>query len=205
VKTIENFSHPNQAHLTSHTGPTRHVFLEVDRVEGLWRTKKSQFGERFCEKRIFFLTRVPYTRPCTHRAHPIYASPVSHRIEKRGFYGIDMWTTIVTALVPSGRATGWARGGGSLCRAHPHAHPWRLVLSLPARASEVVGAELTSNHPGLVSVDVSARAPCRLLPRLTLLCRQMTASPRDPYAVAPHRHLVPTLAPRRWPPHHAGA
>jgi hypothetical protein len=26
------------------------MFLEVDRVEGLWNTKKLQFGERFCQK-----------------------------------------------------------------------------------------------------------------------------------------------------------
>jgi hypothetical protein len=33
-KIIENFSHPNQTHLTPHTGPTRHMFLEVDGVGG---------------------------------------------------------------------------------------------------------------------------------------------------------------------------
>jgi hypothetical protein len=33
---MENFSHPNRAHCTPHAGPTLHMFLEVDRVEGLW-------------------------------------------------------------------------------------------------------------------------------------------------------------------------
>jgi hypothetical protein len=34
-RTIEKFSHSNPARLTPHAGPTRHLFLEVDRVEGL--------------------------------------------------------------------------------------------------------------------------------------------------------------------------
>jgi hypothetical protein len=43
------------------------MFLEVDRVEGLWSTKKSQFGERFCPKRIVFLTHHAHT----HVVYPL--------------------------------------------------------------------------------------------------------------------------------------
>jgi hypothetical protein len=32
---IENFSHPNRVRHTPHAGPTRHLFLKVDMVEGL--------------------------------------------------------------------------------------------------------------------------------------------------------------------------
>jgi hypothetical protein len=32
AKTIENFSDPNRTRLIPHVGPTRHMFLEVDRV-----------------------------------------------------------------------------------------------------------------------------------------------------------------------------
>jgi hypothetical protein len=34
-KIIENFSHSNRTHCTPHVGSTRHMFLEVDRVEEL--------------------------------------------------------------------------------------------------------------------------------------------------------------------------
>jgi hypothetical protein len=37
------------------------MFLEMDKVEGLWSTEKSQFGERFCQKAQCFLTSaLPY-------------------------------------------------------------------------------------------------------------------------------------------------
>jgi hypothetical protein len=58
-----NFSHPIRTRLTPHTGPTRHMFLKVDKLEGLWSTKKSQFRERFCKKHNSFVTHRTCTRP----------------------------------------------------------------------------------------------------------------------------------------------
>jgi hypothetical protein len=53
IFTIKVFSHPNRTRFIPHVGPTRRMVLEVDRVEGLCSTKKSQFGESLCRKRRF--------------------------------------------------------------------------------------------------------------------------------------------------------
>lgn len=55
AKIIETNSHPIRVYRTPHIGPTHHIFLGVDRVEGLWKDKKSQFGECFDKQQIIFL------------------------------------------------------------------------------------------------------------------------------------------------------
>jgi hypothetical protein len=63
VKTIENFSHPNRARLTPHTGPTRRMFLGVDRVEGQYQ--KIVIQRLFLPKTKFF-------------SHPTHAYPPAY-------------------------------------------------------------------------------------------------------------------------------
>jgi hypothetical protein len=56
------------------------MFLEVDRVERLWSAKKSQFGERFCQKWNFFLTHPRIPALCTHSG-PTGTAPTHIRPE----------------------------------------------------------------------------------------------------------------------------
>jgi hypothetical protein len=67
AKTIENFSYPNRTCLTPHAGPTRHMFLEVDMVEGLCSTKKIAIWRAFLPKTNYF-SHPPraYPRTLTH-------------------------------------------------------------------------------------------------------------------------------------------
>jgi hypothetical protein len=62
VKTIENFSHPNWVHRTPHIGHTCHMFLGVDRVEGLWNDQKIAIWKALLPKMNYF-------------SHPIGAYP----------------------------------------------------------------------------------------------------------------------------------
>jgi hypothetical protein len=63
--------------LTPHAGPTRHMFLKVDRVERLRSTKKSQFGELFCRKRNVFVTQGHLTHPTYTHVPPPTRVPAS--------------------------------------------------------------------------------------------------------------------------------
>jgi hypothetical protein len=70
AKTIENFSYTNQTCLTPHAGPTRHMFLEVDMVEGLC-SKKIAIWRAFLPKNELFFspTLLLPAHPYPRRAH----------------------------------------------------------------------------------------------------------------------------------------
>jgi hypothetical protein len=73
-----------QFRLTLPLTPDPHVicFFKVDRVEGLWSTKKSQFGERFYQNHNVFITHPDYTCPRVP-ARPTYprrCAPATRKI-----------------------------------------------------------------------------------------------------------------------------
>jgi hypothetical protein len=100
-----------------------HMFLEVYRVEGLWNTKKSQFGERF-SKNVKFFSPTPNLPTCgTRRTHcrrntsPLMTAPLRKRcpgmLPPAPGHGHDPAPTPPTTPPPSSNA-----------RIRPRQHPW---------------------------------------------------------------------------------
>jgi hypothetical protein len=141
---LKNLSYPIRVHHIPHGGPTRHIFGGVDR--------KTQFGERFCQKRIIFLTQPSRTRP---RAPAHAYPPVCTRLHLPTAATHDAPPAVLPSLArPSPPRSSPRDSDGRPPRPPPSAPP--LVSLLHAGTSQ--GPD---GGPHRVRVSSAGAASCR--------------------------------------------